>query len=298
MMIKSFRSKKGVIGIPLNVLITLILSSVVFVGVLSIVNVSDASESYEKQLLATDTALLIDTMYASKGNLFVIYPQEQNFRFQFKRNNVVVSGGEKKGERTQFFIEDSGSGFADNLIDFNDQDVNFMIFVKQGKNFYVSKSGEKRNRNTNFMECTSSEPLNAVVLDPIDDSAIRVTSLLAATLGSEITEKGQTLKERKALIGTNPFISIKQGEKNRIKAYIKYDSSNKEKSVALSCNIINSLLEEFPETTGTAIIPYYKQDDENLKILELDNLGLVLSIPQGADPEKVRRAVENVIKKK
>ena len=66
-------NKKGVIQMMLYVIIELVILAAVLLFLMWEVNVLAKDTSFEKRAIATDTALLLDTIQSAPGNVYALY---------------------------------------------------------------------------------------------------------------------------------------------------------------------------------------------------------------------------------
>ena len=113
-----FTSKKATIfEKPIWFLIDLVISIVVFIMLLSYVDRVGESLTFERDYLAKDISLLIESIYASPSSLVLKYPQNTFwFDYKFEDNKVTVS--EKGlGKKSPYeFISDKNMDFEEKTI--------------------------------------------------------------------------------------------------------------------------------------------------------------------------------------
>ena len=113
-----FKSKKATIfEKPIWFLIDLVVSIAVFFMLLAYVDQIGESLTFERDFLAKDIALLIDSIYASPSSLTLKYPQNTFwFDYKFEDNGVTVSekGLGKKSQSE--FIRDNNLEFTEKTI--------------------------------------------------------------------------------------------------------------------------------------------------------------------------------------
>jgi hypothetical protein len=91
MFLKKRGKKATIFEKPIWFLIDLLIAVIVFLMLLSYVDQLGESLTFERDFLAKDIALLVDTLYASPGSLTLKYPQNTFwFGYQLKDNEVQV----------------------------------------------------------------------------------------------------------------------------------------------------------------------------------------------------------------
>ncbi|MBU0756454.1 MAG: hypothetical protein KKF44_00175 [Nanoarchaeota archaeon] len=91
-------------------IIGLVISIFAIVLMIQIVKDQYNDLSFEKEYLAKDIALLVDTIYASPNDMIVAYPQNKlSFSFRFEEGRVCVF--DEFGEKCAYFSEDAETEF-------------------------------------------------------------------------------------------------------------------------------------------------------------------------------------------
>jgi len=296
--------KKGLIDIIGMPLISVAIAITVLISLLSVIDRVGDREFFEKQRLAIDISLMIDTIYGARGNVLLYYSQDEEFIFDIQHNKVIVSGGKDKARGGFVFLEDSDKELHVTTISTKDEEIKGLIMRKQGEDIYITKALEEGNDNMLFYDCPEIRTsLTTVIIDSQDD-ARNIASRMKAIGDYETTrdvtqEQELTIQQRLDRIKTKPFLSLEEGEKNTIKAYVNYDGQNKEESIALACNIINNILNNIREIEKTAIIPVNKDsldETDTRNILINDNTGVLLQIGNNLLTEEVAKGINNGIK--
>ncbi len=211
--------------------------------------------TFEKNFLATDMPLLIDSILAmpQPGNLYALYnPQRSteygtNYSFKFTKNTITVSAGKNDLKPV------SGYYTSDPLISVEEKNLehtDFMIvplFVKQGNNLMIDNANKRSFAyNRNLMECSG----------PGFTGKLRI-------LGSSPIEQlvlGQPWATKSAGDGVLG-IKIVSSQETMIKAYINAEQSteNFAKTKRIACEIANSVLNALEEldveVKGSAVVP-------------------------------------------
>lgn len=294
-----FMKKRGVLDKrgDINEYLLFTIGEVVFVvlifwALLSYVDSIEEDTLIEKNYLARDLALIIDTIYAAPGNLYYFYSFEKinltKFTFGFNKQRAIVV--EKEGSQQIKFP------YADDLIlgnrlNIGDIQVETLELVKTDN---IIDAGENLEADLKKIICptlTVSKPGTVeILINPENnyEEEARITLRIAETFAAFSGEKGFDFKlieqelteEQKQEIikdeSPDIFISIRIGnysdnEKNNAKAFTGKDR----KSLKLGCTIVNSLSGEYADITGTSIIPS-EEDIVKIKevslILELGNI--------------------------
>ncbi|NQV09291.1 N-acetylmuramoyl-L-alanine amidase [Candidatus Woesearchaeota archaeon] len=286
-----FSSKKGEVNEELFFFIAeLILTVMVFVILLAYVNSIRDNTLLEKNYLARDVALMVDSVYAAPGKINVGYSFGSidllDFSFGFNEQRAGVL--EENGEQTIKFP------YADNKIFFSPLSIGFMrtgelIFIRSSNRLRI---GGDIKENLNKIDCPvveTKEDKKRMIIDAGhggSDSGFvntndalnesKITQQIARVFGlymEDMKDEGffveftrdvrydseRPMDKRLLVIGqssSNILISMHVGEDdeeiNNIKAFVPFESK---KSVKLACNIINSLLDEYDDITGASIIP-------------------------------------------
>lgn len=308
-----FRYKKAQADVNEEVLFFLgeiFLIGVTLLILLAWVNSIRDNTLFEKNYLARDTALLIDSIYSAPGNVNFVYSFDtvelSKFKFGFRqqRANVVEEQGE---QIIKFPYADDLISFSPlNLININAEEL---TFIKTGNEFRV---GENMKGNLDKIICPDVNTLKEenvyVLTDPghgkpdfgfvNEENGLKeseITTGIAKAIDVFASEENiyfdftrevdydseKSMEERLEMIEEKPshiFISIHVGSDedkniNHVKAFVPSDYNKK--SVKLACKIVNSLLDRYDDITGASIIPSEEEilnKNEVSVLLELGNI--------------------------
>lgn len=256
--------KKAILGNVLFFLIDLIILVIVFFLMLWYVDQVVESTTFEKNFLARDSALLIDALYASPGNIAIDYPQNTFwFSFNFDKNKVEVyeAGSSSIRKPDSYFIEDKNIKFEHKEIkperevenkesiiekyftplsyfytsgpDLEEGTFVRLIFGKIGKEIIVDEQG-KIELEDKLLECPDVKedgtPAGAqpVYIRPIINPGTLTQDEINSVRGASVSIL--------TFLGDYPDENI-----NDIRAYIS-SSEGKEKSKRLACLILNNII--------------------------------------------------------
>lgn len=239
---------------------------------------SDAS--YEKKFLATDLALTVDSLLASRDNVVLYYlPQAKEyapkFSYDFSKNIVTVfeSSKNENDAGVYYFTSDPSVSFAPVSLK---PSLPFILpkFSKVGRTLFVS-DGNRKGSGANVYALPCSEKrydYGSITFDPAHGFDAELgegdTGFVAGGLKEfELTrEIGSIVKvldtsghieaftrdsdivlpvsSRKNSIG-NSLISLHIGSVKSgdtfVKAYVNYDSKKMDESLKLACELANSV---------------------------------------------------------
>ena len=252
-------------------LAVIILSASVFIDKLG------SETSFQKKFLANDMALLIDTLYAVPGNVYVDYPQNTMW-FNVGIKNGVVEVYDKEDKDLQgesaYFVEETErpvgeksfspiEGYTDKrsfiqryLPIFSqkkitpptrDQTLN-ITFVKTDKGIDI---GQNQIPNINEEACKYVRTIEDVYFIRTDSNKDKM-EFMTPTLEAF----GKVVEIQDAEQGILFFIDINYSDdRNYTKVYYNADTDNKEEKF-LSCRISNRFSEVFErEMDGYSYIP-------------------------------------------
>jgi hypothetical protein len=287
----------------------LVLTVIVFLSTTYMVDNAVESTKFEKNFLARDVSLLLETLYAAPGVVSINYAQEKFwFSFNFDKNKVEVYDANElmpyKGTYT--FMRDNNLELKNKLVE---------PAVKQGKVgtfltnimpvswFVTNKPEKKEGSSANLMFIKTSQEISinsAVNLNKLQCLAIKGSkptsiSILPKTINGQVFDFTDYLKNNLAKsvseTRTKEIVELKEGEEiliiqinpvenNTLKAYVKADS---ERSKKLACLVLNRLSDKYPN-----IKPEIQLSTE--EILNKAPVSLVLEI--GKKMENVENSLE------
>jgi hypothetical protein len=281
-------------------LFEMLLAILVLVALLSYVESLKDNTLFEKHHLTRDVSLLLNTISIAPGNLFYQYTNSKidldKFEFIFRDNKVEIRESQKD-KASYISFPYSENALLNNQLN-NIRSEKQLIFLKSGNEFITSS-----NRNLDKIKCKKSKQTtnNKTIIDIQDQSTSKQTDKIFSILKGikdkgdsnyfEYTRDSKSIKDDQSIKNTKitdktlySFISITFGSytntnKNFIKAYYNIDSSKKETSKQLACEITNYLSDNF-NVDGISIIPLNPEDIEkqNMKILDNDNSVIILEI--------------------
>lgn len=298
--------KKGALENILFFLIDLIVVVIVFFLMMGYVDKVVESTTFEKNFLARDTALLIDTLYVSPGNIVVDYPQDTFwFNFNFEKNKVEVYEDslllikkpssyfiedrnmefvykeikpEKKVEDKKSFIEKYFSPlsyFYTSKPKLEEGTFVKLVFGKQGKEIVVDKKEEVKIESK-LLECDDIETETVAGAPPVISWLVPNPNSLNQGLVDMIDNAHISVI---TFVGNNPDNTI-----NSIKAYIPIEETRYKKSKRLACIILNNIItndelkdvikkNNLIDVTGISIIP-----SDFFSILKKGNIIVLIEI--------------------
>src|SRR3989338_9327124 len=130
----------------LDVFIELVIVVIIGAVLLAIVFKASQTDIFEKRFLSKDMALLLDTLYASRGNSVFVYGNSLNFSFDFRDSRVGVYN---KPRDIKKYTTNSGYLFTESSsVDFSDKELISEkkalkpIFAKLGSSILVKDKDE------------------------------------------------------------------------------------------------------------------------------------------------------------
>lgn len=270
-----FKQKRGQITtMVLWFMIDLVLAIVIFFILSSYVDRAAEYTTFEKNFLARDIALLIDTLYAAPGNVITNYSQDTLwFTFKFDKNQVQIyditeNPNPPMSDRALYpFIEDRNLKFEYKIITPGVKAQKSKSILKKTPPFswlttnkpiiepgtsaslqFIKTSqelGVNELININKLQCPviETEKPESITLVPrtINGTLYTFTDSLKEKIKTFI-EDTQT-KDQIEIEKTAIILQITTGKKDAIKAYILPDSP---KSRKLACLILNNILDKNP----------------------------------------------------
>jgi len=273
---KLLRSKKGTVLeiIMTPTFTTAVVLGIVLIGMLTRINAFGETKTFEKKFIATDLALVIDTLQASRGNAFVIFMQEFNFSIDISKNTVLVFEGAKDKDKTggiYYFVEEANLSTNYKTFEPKDRAITSIILSKQGNEIAIGSRQTNPDFTPNLEAISCQKPQNLAMLNTIAidyehnqeaDSAKEIAADIKGGLSSQIATlvEAQTVAEReKQAKDKEGIVSITlnrnaNAQLETIKAYINENSQKKQESIFLACKILNSLSTKF-RLAGASIVP-------------------------------------------
>lgn len=276
-----FNSKKGeALDLLAHPAFVMLVAVAVLMYLLWFVHGLGSTYTFEKKFLATDIALSIDSLLASRDNVVLYYlPQRTDFspkfNYSFEKNVITVfedSMLEKNAGR-YFFTSDPSVNFEETVLKFKEPFV-LPRFALLGNNLLIDDvHGNKKKLNIFLLSCPSEKITgNAITLDPAHgytsdlrqgsvgfsfdnlkeyiltrEIAGMARSLDTVNILGDLTRDGDfalSVNDRKSRI-RDAVVSIHVGSypalENFVKAYINYDSDKREESLRLACELVNSV---------------------------------------------------------
>lgn len=303
------RNKKAMERESLWWFIDLFMLLMIIYLVFSHINRIGEQKTFQQRFLANDLALMVDTLYASPGNIYINYPQNTLwFGISFTKNKVEIFENKKDPanlKESANFIEDNHIVFEHKLFAPTEKQKSKETFVqKYLPVFYLLKRkthgqedktldltfikdhneikilDTKTTPIINILNCNSINKKFGIIFitDTNNENFFQLASPILGIVGKIIS------KDELSSIRLNDdslffYISIKENtDYDYIKSY--FDAESGEKSLhTLSCNIVNDILSAgFGEETEAASIPQNKitltnklalEKDSNIMILEL-----------------------------
>lgn len=282
--------------------------------------------TFQKRFLAEDMSLLIDTLYAVPGNVYINYPQTTLwFGIQFSKNTVEVfeEENEARGFRGRGdFIEDKRTKFQYGTYKPKDKFVKKENFFEKYLPIFVLLSESQKiekNQTLNLTFIKKDNELEVVNNQPFPNlnnlycqntSNLQLIFVIDNNNGNFYNSAGNLFDELGSTVEKNDLISmnirgkvllyLKLNEKasfNYIKSY--YDA---ELDIAsgISCSLANELSNLY-NTEVVATIPWNKASlidksgisSSNILILEIGKNGAF----SNKELENIRTAIYSAVKR-
>ena len=254
--------------------------------------------------IARDVALITNSLYPVQGNIVSEYPTElSRFILNLENNQVEVYKQGDFFKPSSLFVNKKG-----NIIVKTVMDENLLEFSKSAGNIEMGSKG-----NLNKLECPkkqgASQNIDSMhfLLDPGigvspvagDLSESEINRLVALGLSRRLSIKDSTRNLNidesrpidwlsKITRDTDIILSFHAGsydyEGNIVKAYVP-DNDDKQESVSLACNIINSLLDRYDD--GSIVLlnrDNIDSMDEGKRIMDNDKVSVMLKIGNIKNP--------------
>lgn len=235
--------------------------------------------SYEKKFLATDMALTIDSLLASRDNVVLYYlPQAKDyvpkFTYDFSKNIVTVfeSAKNEKSAGIYYFTSDPSVSFSPAVLK---PTPPFILpkFSKIGNNIKIDDGNLDKKSNIYALRCPKQQfDYGKITFDPAHgfdaklskgDSGFTAGSLkefeLTREIGSmiKVLDTGKrigvftrdadidlSLDERRRMVADS-LISLHIGSVKSsdvfVKAYVNYNSKKMGESLKLACELANAI---------------------------------------------------------
>lgn len=277
----------------------LLVAAIIFLTFISIAYKFGTGEAILKIRIAEDIGLIIEDMYSISDDIdtYIIYPEDASkFDITIKDNIVSVSSE----------VNDITSGNYKFVGNSNYPPID--LTIERPKTLYIGKTDgdiiiTKDKPDLKKMRCDEIEKpvINSILIDSgIDETGNINKAELANSFAFYLINKLSRDYEVKharndinrldtplpsftsilthEMIGKDAIIGINIGEtpdnSNNIVIYHSPDSARKEEVRALSCIILNNIIEEFDEFTTIAIVPkeeFILDNDKISMIIEIGN---------------------------
>lgn len=279
-----FHSKRGeAVDILMHPAFVIFVAVLVLLYLLWFINGLGSDYTFEKKFLATDLALTVDSLLASKDNVILYYlPQSQDFTprftYSFEKNKITIFEDNKleKNAGVYFFTSDPSVSIEESSLNFKEPFV-LPRLAKIGNNLFIDDAHEKKYvLNPYLLSCPSKKiTLATITLDPghgydaesrkgstgvinkdlkeyvlTREIAGMARSLDTKKIFTELTRDADfslSVENRKSRI-KNAVVSIHVGSyvsnENFVKAYINYNSDRKDESLRLACELVNAVSSE------------------------------------------------------
>ena len=275
-----------------DVLIELVIVVIVGAVLLAIVFKASQNDIFEKRFLSKDMALLLDTLYASRGNSVFVYGNSLNFSFDFRDSRAGVYNKPRDIKKyttnsVYLFTESSSVDFSDKEL-ISEKKALKPIFAKLGSSILV-KDKDEFFYDINEIKCYSKkklfsakEKILAIVSFSGRGNVSEITNHLYAMAQSNF--KHIYLQEEAGAsgdLGGDIIIGVAIGDFSRgFKAFISSDSEYFYNSESLACSILDSIMENkelknliTDDAQQISIVPV-----EGIEALKKERIGVLLEI--------------------
>ncbi len=286
-----FHGKKAqsIIHAKLVLIFELVVPLLILLILLAWVNDLATNQSFDKNYVARDTALLTSVLYSSPENIFYNHTTEQ-YIFDFSKNQVKVLF---KDDNFPIYYHYS----KNNIIFKNQGEIktnNSLLFLKSDNEFEVNTA---LKINIDKIPCPliitnkpSSLGIDPLKIDRVDkDITLKIaetikTNLITYIPDTRLTRDEELERDVKDLENVESIIGIRAKSdnfnKNYLKAYYSLESSRNKESRKLACLTVNKLLDSF-EFDGAAVIGINPEDfneSHQEKILDNNKVAIILEI--------------------
>jgi len=317
-----FISKKGeALDILMHPGFVMFVAVLVLLYLLWFVHGIGSDMTYEKKFLATDLALTIDSLLASRDNVVLYYlPQAEDFvnvTYSFEKNKVSVfeSSPSEKNAGIYYFTSDPDVFFVNSLLKIKSSEV-FPRFSKIGSVLNIADAKKEGAVNIYSLVCPKKTyNLGNIVFDPAHgfdakldqgDKGFSSGSVYEYVLTREISSILRMLDTVGLISGftrdsdidlpvdvrineiqdsvVSLHIGSVSGSDIFVKAYINYDSSVRDASQKLACELVNhvssALINAGVKVSGVAVIPVVlsHESDSQFKILVENKPAVLLEV--------------------
>jgi len=301
-----FNSKRGeALDILMHPGFVMFIAVLVLIYLLWFVQGIGSDMTYEKKFLATDLALTIDSLLASRDNVVLYYlPQAEDFvnvTYSFEKNKVSVfeSSVSEKNAGIYYFTSDPDVFFVNSLLKIKSSEV-FPRFSKIGRVLNIADAKKEGVVNIYSLVCPKEKyNLGNIVFDPAHgfDAKLdqgdkgfssgsvyeyvltrEISSILhvldTGTINSFTRDSDIDLPVDARINGIqDSVISLHIGSVSGsdifVKAYINYDSYVRDASQKLACELVNrvssALINAGVKVSGVAVIPVIPSHESDLQ---------------------------------
>lgn len=125
-----FYGKKGLTYEQFFNVLELVLAIIIILALFFFVSDVAKKTIFEKNYMARDLAILLNTFYAAPGEVtYNYYENLKDFTFNFGDNKVEVSGKEDKGTNIFYpFAKNKEVQFQENILNYENENVNIKFF--------------------------------------------------------------------------------------------------------------------------------------------------------------------------
>lgn len=286
------RAKRGSwVGFVMHPTFETLMAITVMVVMLWFIHGLGEKTAFEKRFLATDLALLIDTIPAmpQPGNLWLLYVPQKNVKFDvkygftFSQGKVEVVTKKDDGSPGAFsFTPDPGMPVEDATFAYTNAMI-VPLFLKQGKRVSIKNLNQRPySYSREFLTCDGPAFRGALTVSPVHVSGAE------AAAEQSIAEKTQGLLGQQS--GGAAVLAIKLAsaptDAALIKAYVNAENTPAllAQSQRLGCEIADAVLLQLDKqgiaVAGVAVVPINPDQtasDED-RVLANGKVGVLLEI--------------------
>ena len=233
-------NKKGMSDLFLTIIISLVLVVEITFTLWGFVAKIQDNTAYEQEFLARDMATIINSVYASSGDVLLNYPSYRNtfrFSYDFSANEVSVSDAKKSFEATYHFVEDTSLKFTytslypGSIENKGSEESVRPLFIKRGSTISVEDGNTYKfedKRDCSYIEAEWDYRSIVLLTGPASAYKAQPESFRAAVDVVLLFKRGKN----------------QDRSENPVNAYISSTSSKRAKSEKLACIILKVLEED------------------------------------------------------
>lgn len=235
----------------------------------------------EHKYVAADAKVMVESVQALPGNQVYEYSNRfmENYNFRYEDHKLIVERDKK--EEVMYLAANKNYDYSFSFIpkaeSFSILKAGGQVYVGNLKDDFIKSKLRRLNCPSADIQISSlalsadtkADKIFRDIEKDIDVAGLSHSRLLTVAPESEFKQKTELFKTSSTI-----NLYLDQTPADELYAYVNIDSKTYNDDYAFACNILNELLEKFPEVKGASVVPV------NTKFLSQDDSLTLLNIPQ------------------